>query len=146
MIRLLYSIDVFHQKLTCLHTIHQLQVGYKDTLKGVQGEKPWHTELVTLVARAETSTHSIRVPSRGWERYMTQARMPGLVSGGELDPLGSPSPLDGGPCAEHSQPSQVAQLPFPFLVHEAKTALRHCGEWGPVGRTLPCNLEELHSA
>ena len=60
MIRLLYSIDVFHQKLTCLHTIHQLRVGYKDTLKGVQGEKPWHTELVTLVARAETSTHSIR--------------------------------------------------------------------------------------
>ena len=38
-----------------------------------------------------------------------------------LDPPGSPSPLDGGPCAEQSQPAQVAQMPFPFLVHEAKT-------------------------
>ena len=64
MIWLLYSIDMFHQKLTCLHVIHQLRAGYKDTLKGVRGEKPWHTELVTLVATAETSTHSIRVLCR----------------------------------------------------------------------------------
>ena len=46
--------------------------------------------------------------------------MPGLVSGDELDPLGSLSPPDGvSLCRE--QPPLVAQLPVPFLVREGKT-------------------------
>ena len=92
-------------------------------------ERSHGMELGTLVARAEASTHSMRMPSRGWEQEMLQARMPGLVTGGELDPPGSPSPLDGGPCAEHSQPSQVARLQVPFLVLEAKTE-----PWGTTER------------